>query len=908
MRTLILVALLLASFSGQIVEAQKPSEKGLTFLAKVSSTNESASAFQVVIEPTGRNAVVNLGKTVEVFASMSDDSEGYLGKVNPISPRSSIVGKRVWVNALAGTTPSEYDAREVVVTERSGKEVEETKSIVKFLTQNEPAIAEEFYARLYRCGRLIDRATKLGLGNHPHILVGRIDFSGKEDPRSISSQFQVLDKGYFVTTCLDFKAPICIDLHGFKPNELSAKSSESKTENLGTLKLETATRKESSYLTFRLPKAIDAVLKDKPINLYTRPRSFNSAGTTQLFLPDSPSKVGVRRNKDGLYPSVPLSPGIKYEVFLSIGGKSYGAIAILKPGETRELGELQEISKENPQPKAKPIVPASPPESKEQKRDRQYNASIDQLKKIIAGYRERRQGGHVVAAKLRFENERNIDLSGKIASNFRYIPDGRIVGVIARADEPFFIRALGYRSKEVKIADYLSGFDSEAEFYDIGEIQLSKLSSDEECTITGNVACSDEKEAGKLQSSFEGSVRISANETRNSPGNALWGDSMLTETQVDTSGKFEIGGLSPGKYALVPLIQGFSDQFKECDVAAGSILDVGTIALDRQMVTKVSWIWSDTLPFANLEASHGRLYSNKLWYATSTNNSGGYQPSDLYCRVVQGKLYFGCTHCPANFADLGTGELSDFIATTLDQAKAKFGNTTFTQGHVYFVQQLHSKRNILMKVNSLDVVKPLDPGASQAEIAKWVIESGGRVGLLGRPDWIQDPNALPPIDSLRISKISFFPSSKPDVRILSKDLEALRSVSDLEELILRGQWVGDSGVKTISSLAKLKVLNLHDCKISDAALEDLSKLEFLVDLDVGYSNNRITDAGAEHLSKLSMLTALNIYNSNITDKTLLSVLAKLPKLRSVEITETPVSEKGIEEFKIRKPGCRVIKY
>ena len=149
----------------------------------------------------------------------------------------------------------------------------------------------------------------------------------------------------------------------------------------------------------------------------------------------------------------------------------------------------------------------------EQKRDRQYNASIDQLKKIIAGYRERRQGGHVVAAKLRFENERNIDLSGKIASNFRYIPDGRIVGVIARADEPFFIRALGYRSKEVKIADYLSGFDSEAEFYDIGEIQLSKLSSDEECTITGNVACSDEKEAGKLQSSFEGSVRISANET-----------------------------------------------------------------------------------------------------------------------------------------------------------------------------------------------------------------------------------------------------------------------------------------------------------------------------------------------------------------------------------------------------------
>jgi len=63
----------------------------------------------------------------------------------------------------------------------------------------------------------------------------------------------------------------------------------------------------------------------------------------------------------------------------------------------------------------------------------------------------------------------------------------------------------------------------------------------------------------------------------------------------------------------------------------------------------------------------------------------------------------------------------------------------------------------------------------------------------------------------------------------------------------------------------------------------------LVNLDIGYSNQRISDASAKHLLNLKMLTDLNIYDSRITDKTLLTVPAKLPNLRTVELTTTHVT-------------------
>jgi len=441
------------------------------------------------------------------------------------------------------------------------------------------------------------------------------------------------------------------------------------------------------------------------------------------------------------------------------------------------------------------------------------------------------------------------------------------------------------------------------DFLDIGEILLSKLSSKEECSVNGTVTSSDGEK-------LEGSIGIIAHENRNSPGNASWGDSMRIETKVDNTGKFDIRRLSPGRFSLIHAIQGFSSrsQSSEITLAMNESLDLGTIALDRLLVANVSWIWSDSLPFKNQDAVQGSIQAEQVWYATSSEDTAGYRPSDLRCTVDQGKMYFECTHCPANFADLGTGEVSDFGSITLEQAKVKFGRTSFSNGHVYFVQQLHTKRYILMKVNSVVEIKPLATNASQEKIAKWVIESGGRIALHGRTEWIEDIKAIPTDDKLRISRISFFPPSKPDRRIFSKDLEALRSISDLEELNFRGQPIGDYGVKAISNLSKLKALNIHGCQISDAALEDIGKFRTLVNLDVGYSNNRISDASAEHLLNLKMLTVLNIYDSRITDKTLLSVLAKLPNLRSVELTATQVTSAGIEEFKRTKPECRVIKY
>lgn len=190
------------------------------------------------------------------------------------------------------------------------------------------------------------------------------------------------------------------------------------------------------------------------------------------------------------------------------------------------------------------------------------------------------------------------------------------------------------------------------------------------------------------------------------------------------------------------------------------------------------------------------------------------------------------------------------------------------------------------------------------KIAEWIISVNGRVMLKESDQWIEKIDDLPPNDQVTIAKVWLWEKQDGATPIQPDDMLAIAKLTELEELVLRGQPIGDSMIHVLTDLKNLQVLNLHACGITDESFPSFAKMKQLRVLDVGYSHRKITDEGVANLAELRDLERLCLFASAITDKSL-KILETLPRLKSVEIKATDVTEQGIENFKARLPNCHV---
>ncbi len=193
-------------------------------------------------------------------------------------------------------------------------------------------------------------------------------------------------------------------------------------------------------------------------------------------------------------------------------------------------------------------------------------------------------------------------------------------------------------------------------------------------------------------------------------------------------------------------------------------------------------------------------------------------------------------------------------------------------------------------------------------VAEWALSKGAYVWVTGSEDRITQASELP-VGNLEIEKLVLWDGNKIvfEPKLEAQDMLRFRNLKRLKDLMLRSHPIGDEGLKILSDIPSLTALNVHACKVSDEGLVHLAKLTNLEKLDVGYSNGRITDDGAAHLLKLTKLKWLCIYDSGITDKTLVEVISKLPSLDYVELTTTKITPAGEQAFKQAKPLCHVFK-
>ena len=176
--------------------------------------------------------------------------------------------------------------------------------------------------------------------------------------------------------------------------------------------------------------------------------------------------------------------------------------------------------------------------------------------------------------------------------------------------------------------------------------------------------------------------------------------------------------------------------------------------------------------------------------------------------------------------------------------------------------------------------------------ALWVLSLGGTVGVRVGPAEqridIQPGHDLPATD-FELTNINL-----QNCAVSDAGLEQLCNLRHLIELILNHTPLTDAGLERLKCLSELKVLMFSNTSVTDGGLQSVERLQKLESLSMG--GTRITDAGLKHLRALKNLQLLEMNWTHVTDAGLVELEA-LPQLEVLHIRGTRATDAGIAHIR-----------
>jgi len=123
------------------------------------------------------------------------------------------------------------------------------------------------------------------------------------------------------------------------------------------------------------------------------------------------------------------------------------------------------------------------------------------------------------------------------------------------------------------------------------------------------------------------------------------------------------------------------------------------------------------------------------------------------------------------------------------------------------------------------------------------------------------------------------------------DLAFVAKLPTIQRLVISNTKVNGSGLKSITSLLELKVLNCMHSQIEDVGTQQISNLTGLQTLVL--QGTRVSDEGLRNLRKLNKLRDLDLTQCVIGDKGLAYLADGLTNLTTLNISYTNTTSKGI---------------
>ncbi|HEX4413764.1 MAG TPA: carboxypeptidase-like regulatory domain-containing protein [Lacipirellulaceae bacterium] len=174
-----------------------------------------------------------------------------------------------------------------------------------------------------------------------HVIVGRVLLEGKDDPRDINSQMEILPQGYFAGPVRDLNAPVGFRLNGYAPFDLSLAVHDGLVIDVGTVQMKRLPDSELAKLAGEVELEDAGKLDTVKVQIRTDSGPINTPSGGTEPRPHYAAAITPPLDSDGRFSQSGLSP-IDYDVSINAPGYvSQGRKVTLSSGAVYQLGAVK---------------------------------------------------------------------------------------------------------------------------------------------------------------------------------------------------------------------------------------------------------------------------------------------------------------------------------------------------------------------------------------------------------------------------------------------------------------------------------------------------------------------------------------------------------------------------------------
>jgi hypothetical protein len=167
------------------------------------------------------------------------------------------------------------------------------------------------------------------------------------------------------------------------------------------------------------------------------------------------------------------------------------------------------------------------------------------------------------------------------------------------------------------------------------------------------------------------------------------------------------------------------------------------------------------------------------------------------------------------------------------------------------------------------------------------------------PEFTKHVRQMPQLEALDLSytELPYFDATRQ-----ATVLRGLAPLTKLRGLNLYGTNATDADMEWLAACTRLEAIDLSDTRIGDHGLVQLARLPNLRLLRI--SSPRVSDQGCQSIARMKNLEELSLASSNIRTEAAILELARLDKLRLLDLGVS-ASEAALDELRRRVPQCQI---
>ncbi len=290
--------------------------------------------------------------------------------------------------------------------------------------------------------------------------------------------------------------------------------------------------------------------------------------------------------------------------------------------------------------------------------------------------------GHVIVGRVIVEESDDVTM---VNSQMLILEGGYFVDATKDLTRPVGFRMHQYAPYDLELKG------KEGDIVDVGEIVMTRLPAEQLVPVTGKIVLQGDEDSSQASVRFSisnGPVNTPSNGTEPRP---YWAEPVTVV--IDSDGVVDMSGFSPVTYYCNVEVPGFVKQGFKVDFEPNEGADIGTVLLERPSRIWLEYIVSDKAPFELEQMKEAVLRGGDRWKATP--DIYGW---DLEFEQEGSEIFFRYFYAPCYIADLGEGELEEFLRFGAASATERPRYLLVNSGHVYLLNQAHWKRLVLFKV------------------------------------------------------------------------------------------------------------------------------------------------------------------------------------------------------------------